>query len=67
MPWCQDGHEMDAEDRFCSVCGKTLVTRCRNHHEIKVTPNLGGGTPIRPNHCTVCGAAYPWAGRTPAG
>ena len=57
MPWCQNGHRMSLGDGSCD-CGAAMVLICGRGHEIIEDVQ-------RPNSCTECAMAYPWA--TPDG
>ena len=53
IPWCSNGHPFSYIDGTC-ICGSGAVLACPNGHQIIEAER-------RPNHCGVCGAAYPWA------
>ena len=54
IPWCSNGHPLNHRDDTC-ICGSVAVLACPNGHQIIEAEQR------RPNHCRICGAAYPWA------
>ena len=59
MPWDENGHEIDSEDKFCTVCGQPALLVCSNGHDIK-WKITSFGEPVRPLFCADCGVSYPW-------
>ncbi len=60
MPWCEEGHYIREEDKYCSVCGtEKRITECVNGHELRpFRDNLD--REIRPEFCHQCGEPFNW-------
>lgn len=60
MPWCQEGHELQQDDKFCPRCGKERITKCVNGHDFKPIYD-DFGNERRPDYCRECGTPFDWA------
>jgi hypothetical protein len=59
MPWCEDGHFIRKDDKFCSLCGSKRITKCKNGHELRpFHDDLDNET--RPEFCYECGEPFNW-------